>query len=135
MFLRRALMAEDISTPTISRWVRVVLDYVGLGFILASPEEWLRGSSARVYVSCFFIGSAFLFLGILGPRIWSGSSAVVRRLVTLILSFCVLSILVYWLGSTISKFLAVLWNWLIGQHGRWFDRSVGALYAVGVSLA
>ena len=64
-------MADELSTPTVSRWGYVVLDYIGLGFILVGPEEWVRTklwTMSLVYVG---IGAAFLFLGIMGPKIKS----------------------------------------------------------------
>jgi hypothetical protein len=71
MFLWRLLMADELSTPTVSRWGYVVLDYIGLAFILIGPEEWVRTKLWMMPIVYIGIGAAFLFLGIMGPKIKS----------------------------------------------------------------
>jgi amino acid transporter len=70
VFLERLLlMAEENPNPTVSRWGYVVFDYIGLAFILLAPEEWVRGASLAACIGYLAAGAAFLFLGIMGPRI------------------------------------------------------------------
>jgi hypothetical protein len=67
--LREVLMSDEMPNPTMSKWGYVVLDYIGLGFILVGPEEFVRTDQWKMPLVYVAVGAAFLFLGIMGPRI------------------------------------------------------------------
>jgi hypothetical protein len=60
-------MADDLPTP--AKGVYLFFEFIALGFALGAVEEFLRGSSWHSWVLALALAAAFLFLGVVGPKL------------------------------------------------------------------
>src|SRR5579859_7370717 len=64
--LRRFFLADDLPTP--GKGVYLYFEFIALGFVLVAVEEFMRGSSWHLWASALVFAAAFLFVGVMGPR-------------------------------------------------------------------